>query len=251
MDYKDTNQLRYEKIDYEDVEHNMYAAINPVGNYSYYIGYRTIRWFIRCLHSHTSQQYSSLRILDVGCGDGHITRMMAELVGSGKNISGFDYSENNVLYSMSMNPSVSYERGDITQSVPFPGRFDGITAFVVLSHLRKEEDVKKALANIYDALEDGGLFLWYELISKSHYINIDKDTQGFNTREMKKLTDEAGFVEIARRSFSKTIWLGKRSRSIYLYAKENNIWLLELLTRVLPLRPTITIRIYKKRELGI
>lgn len=83
-------------------------------------------------------------------------------------------------------------------------------------------------------------------MSKSHYINPDKDTQGFNDKELRELADGAGFEEVARKSFSKTIWIGNRSRSLYYSAKENNIWFLELLSRILPLKPTITIRIYKK-----
>ena len=246
MDYKDTNLVRYEKVDYEAVEGNIYAAVNPVGKYCYYIAFKTARWFIKMLHDRSNKRYRDLKVLDVGCGDGHITRMMVSLLDCAENVYGFDFSENNIKHCKQLNGSVNYSVGDITGCMPFEAQFDGISAFVVLSHLRKENDVKAALKNIYNALNDNGLFLWYELISKSHYINPDKDTQGFNSTELERYANEAGFKEIARKSFSKTIWIGNKSKSIYYFAKEHNIWFLELLSRILPMRPTITIRLYKK-----
>ena len=246
MDYKDTNTIRYEKVDFDDVENNMYAAINPVGNYSYYIAYKSVRWFLKLLRKQTNVRYHELKVLDVGCGDGHISRMMVSLLDNADNIFGFDYSENNIEQCQKLNPAVHYGIGDIVSGIPFDKKFNGITAFVVLSHLRKEEDVIKALENIYSSLEDDGLFLWYELVSKSHYINPNKDTQGFNYAEIKDYANKVGFKEIGRKSFSRTVWLGIKSRSLYYSANEHNIWLLELISRVLPLRPTITIRVFKK-----
>ena len=248
MDYKDTNSVRYEAIKYYDVENNIYAAINPVGNYSYYIAYKSVRWFLRELHKHSRIPYHNMKVLDVGCGDGHISRMMVSLLDNADNICAFDYSNNNVEQCQRLNPAVDYKTGDIVEGIPYDMKFDGITAFVVLSHLRKEIDVIQALKNIYDSLSDDGLFLWYELVSKSHYINPDKDTQGFNYREMTQYAKEAGFEEVARKSFSRTVWVGKKSRSLYYSANEHNIWLLELISKILPLRPTITIRIYKKEK---
>ncbi len=247
MDYRDVNKLRYEKIDYDDAENNMYAAVNPAGNYSFFIGFKTVRWFIKTLRRYTHIKYSDLRLLDVGCGDGHITRMMCSLLDKSSNVYGFDYSENNIIHCNELNSSINYSIGNITENIPFPGKFDGITAFVVLSHLRKEEDVKKALSIIYDALENHGLFLWYELVSKSHYINPEKDTQGFNYRELRKYAEEAGFIEIDRKYFSRDVWIGNKHKSIWTYTGENNIWFLEGVAKILPLRPAITIRIFKKR----
>lgn len=247
MDYNDVNTTRYELMDYDDVEDNIYAAINPAGNYSFYIGYKTIRWFLKVLHRYTGKNYSELKLLDVGCGDGHISRMMVSLLDSAKNVFAFDYSSNNVEHCNELNSSIKYEWGDVVNCFPFKNvKFDGITAFVVLSHLRVEEDVRHALENIYNALDEGGLFLWYELVSKSHYINPDKDTQGFNYQEIERYSKEVGFEEVAKKSFSKTLWLGKRSRSLYYSVNEHNIWFLELLAKILPFRPTITIRIFKK-----
>ncbi len=247
MDYKDTNKIRYETVNYDDVENNIYALINPVGYYGNYIAIKTLRWYLKLLHDSTGIKYHDMRLLDVGCGDGHISRMMVSLLDNAKNIYAFDFSSNNVEHCKKLNPAVNYYMGNVVDGIPFEKRFDGITSFVVLSHLRKEEDVIKALGNIYNSLTSDGLFLWYELISKSHYINQDKDTQGFNEKELAKYANEVGFVEIARKSFSKTIWIGKRSKSIYYWAKDNNIWFLEMMAKLLPLRPTITIRIYKKR----
>lgn len=249
MDYKDVNAKRYEEVCFNEVENNIYAAINPIGNYAFLIGYKTIRWFLKYLHRFSGKRIADLKILDIGCGDGHISRMVVSLLENACNVYGFDFSSNNVEHCKKLNASVQYKIGDVVKGIPFNDvKFDGVLCFVVLSHLRQDQDVKRALYNIYNSLEEDGLFLWYELVSKSHFINMEKDTQGFNSKEIAKYALGAGFEEIASRSFSRTIWLGKHSRSIYYYANEHNIWFLELLAKILPLRPTILIRIYKKIE---
>ena len=246
VDYNDVNNSRYNKIHYENVEDNIYSAVNPIGNYSMYAGYKAARWFVQVGGKLLKKKIHDLSILDVGCGDGHITRIFVTLLNNADNVYGFDYSENNVNLCKSLNSSMVFEKGNVVEKIPFDRKFDMVSAFVVLSHLRKKEDVEKALMNINNALNENGLFLWYELVSKSHYINPDKDTQGFNEKELRELSEGAGFEEVARKTFSKTIWIGNRSRSLYYSAKENNIWFLELLSHILPLKPTITIRIYKK-----
>ena len=213
LDYKDVNQLRYEAVKYDDVEGNIYSAINPLGKYSYYIDFKTLRWYLKILRKHSQKKYCDLKILDLGCGDGHISRMLVDLLGGAKNVKAFDYSDNNVEYCHSLNSSIVCLKGDVVEKIPFSEKFDGIVSFVVLSHLRHEEDVQNALKNIYNSLDSNGVFLWYELVSKSHYINPEKDTQGFNSKEIKRYAIEAGFKEIGKRSFSRTVWIGKKVKA--------------------------------------
>lgn len=159
IDYSDVNNNRYNKIHYENVEDNIYSAINPIGNYSMYAGYKAARWFVQMGGRILKKKIHDLSILDVGCGDGHIARMFVTLLNNADNVYGFDYSENNVNLCRSLNSSITCERGNVVEKIPFDRKFDMVSAFVVLSHLRKKEDVEKALININDALNENGLFM--------------------------------------------------------------------------------------------
>jgi SAM-dependent methyltransferase len=96
----------------------------------------------------------SQRVLDVGCGDGQVSRLAAKL---GAQVVGIDPTWNCV--------SVANERGGAAfaragaAQLPFAdGTFDAVVACLVFEHIR---DVDAAIAEVARVLQPGGRFCFF------------------------------------------------------------------------------------------
>ena len=94
------------------------------------------------------------RVLDVGCGDGQVSRLAAKL---GAEVIGIDPTWNCV--------SVAHQRGMASfaqagaAQLPFAeGTFDAVVACLVFEHIR---DVDSAIAEVARVLKTGGTFCFF------------------------------------------------------------------------------------------
>lgn len=93
------------------------------------------------------------KVLDVGCGDGQVSRLAARL---GADVVGIDPTWNCV--------SVAHERGSAVAragaaQLPFAGAsFDAVVACLVFEHIR---DVDDAIAEVARVLQPGGRFCFF------------------------------------------------------------------------------------------
>ncbi len=94
------------------------------------------------------------RVLDVGCGDGQVSRLAAKL---GAQVVGVDPTWNCV--------SVAHQRGSAgfaqagAAQLPFAdGSFDAVVACLVFEHIR---DVDQAIAEVSRVLQPGGRFCFF------------------------------------------------------------------------------------------
>ncbi len=101
-----------------------------------------------------------LRVLDVGCGTGHLTQWFAERVGPTGRVTGLDAS--NVLLTEARQRAgerglpLDYVQGDAHQ-LPFPAdSFDRCYANLVLEHV---EDPQRALAEMLRVTRPGGFLV--------------------------------------------------------------------------------------------
>ena len=92
------------------------------------------------------------RILDVGCGTGHLTAQIAE---SGAEVVGIDSSEDMVRVASENFPHLHFEVAD-ARSLPFRGEFDAVFSNAVLHWVRPPEAVVEAVRR---ALRPGGRFV--------------------------------------------------------------------------------------------
>lgn len=93
-----------------------------------------------------------LKGLDIACGPGYGTRMLAE---AGADMVGADLAADILAYARKEypHPRVRYLEGDITrfrEGAPF----DFVTCFETIEHLRP---YREALANLFDVLKPGGM----------------------------------------------------------------------------------------------
>ena len=92
------------------------------------------------------------RILDLGCGTGHLTSLIAE---SGAEVVGIDSSEDMVRVASENYPNIRFEVAD-ARSLPFNGEFDAVFSNAVLHWVRPPEAV---VESVWRALRPGGRFV--------------------------------------------------------------------------------------------
>ena len=102
------------------------------------------------------RQAGSGRVLDVGCGPGHVTAFLA---GLGLGAAGLDLSDGMVAQARARHPDLEFRSGSMT-ALPDPdGSWDGLVSFYALIHMIDDADVRTALAEFRRALTGGGLLL--------------------------------------------------------------------------------------------
>ncbi len=92
------------------------------------------------------------RILDLGCGTGHLTGQIAE---SGAEVVGIDASEDMVRVASGNYPDIRFEVAD-ARSLPFRCEFDAVFSNAVLHWVRPPEAV---VDSVRRSLKPGGRFV--------------------------------------------------------------------------------------------
>jgi 2-polyprenyl-3-methyl-5-hydroxy-6-metoxy-1,4-benzoquinol methylase len=97
------------------------------------------------------------RCLEVGCGNGSISRWMAGKVGPNGSVVASDID---LKYVKNLRkPNLEVRQLDILKEKPEPGRYDLVTARAILHHI---ETPAKAIAHMTQALKPGGVLLCIE-----------------------------------------------------------------------------------------
>jgi len=96
------------------------------------------------------------RILDVGCGDGQISRLAVEV--GARHVAGIDPTWNQVRVARARGGGAVFARAGAA-ALPFPdGSFDAVVACLVFEHIR---DVDEAIAEVARVLVAGGRFCFF------------------------------------------------------------------------------------------
>jgi trans-aconitate 2-methyltransferase len=92
------------------------------------------------------------RILDLGCGTGHLTARIAE---TGAEVTGIDSSSEMVEEARRVYPTIRFEIGD-ARNFAFPEPFDAVFSNAVLHWIQEPERV---MTSVQRALRPGGRFV--------------------------------------------------------------------------------------------
>jgi len=138
------------------------------------------------------------KILDIGCGTGHIAEMLAK----GK-WYGVDISKKSVDFARKFYKKTVF--GDITKKIPFEDNmFDYVLSFSTLHHVPFK--LKETLSEVRRVLKNGGKIIAIEhddrnLVSRfSHgsFLRVVPCTneRALNIKKLEKILKELGFIEI-------------------------------------------------------
>ena len=119
------------------------------------------------------------RILDVGCGTGTLTEKLSE---SGASVTGIDASKEMIAKAKASFPNIEFFVKDATDfefKEPFDAAFSNATLHLI-------NDQEKALQCIYNALKEGGRFV-FEMGGKHNIENIHT--------ALKEAITEAGYKD--------------------------------------------------------
>ncbi len=243
--YDEVVRDRYDKENYkESLLKNVYSYINDVGYYGARELSNLLRKYIKLLLA-SNKEIDDIKILDVGCGNGYVTRCLCEILGNPKQIYGFDYSKSRVANCQKMNPNINYKFGNVVEEFAYEEKFDGITTFDVFMHLKEEKDILNGLRNVRNSLKEDGIFLWYEVNATSHFANIENqsDGEGYSKVEMDSYANQVGLQPIFGGGIYRNYPI---IGSSYYYMSNKTHYILQILD-MLPFFPrTINYRFYKK-----
>lgn len=93
------------------------------------------------------------KVLDVACGNGGPT---LELISRGADVKAFDVSPGQV--ELAKEQGIDCIVHDAIDDFSFLGRFDVVTAFMFLHYFKTEDKLQRAVNNVSNALNPGGLF---------------------------------------------------------------------------------------------
>jgi 2-polyprenyl-3-methyl-5-hydroxy-6-metoxy-1,4-benzoquinol methylase len=93
------------------------------------------------------------KALDVGCGYGYVLEILKEY---GYDVFGIDISKHAIKKAKKINDDATLLVHDVQRPLPFKVKFDLITCFEVLEHLKNPQ---LAVRNFYESLKTGGLLL--------------------------------------------------------------------------------------------
>lgn len=102
-------------------------------------------------------------VLDLACGEGYSSRLCRDL--GAKEITGVDISEKEIEMAIEIEdalkktPKIKYIVADATGDLSSLGKFDLITAVMMLHYSTTEEEMLKMVKNIKNHLNEGGIFL--------------------------------------------------------------------------------------------
>jgi SAM-dependent methyltransferase len=107
---------------------------------------------------------AGMRVLDVGCGNGDLSRFVAALAGPDGEVVGIDRNEASLTAARGVeaNPSdapIVYRSADLTGELPDLGRFDAIVGRRVLMYL---PDASKTIAHLGALAKPGAIMAFQE-----------------------------------------------------------------------------------------
>ena len=144
------------------------------------------------------------RILDLGCGSGWASRLMAEKTQRGK-VIGIDISDEMVQLATNTSKELSNIEFKVASAEALPFRDNEYTHVFSMESLYYYSNMLAALKEVYRVLDDGGRFvtvvdLYFENEPSHQWIpTLNVPVQLLSIPDYRKFFEQAGFVNVQDR----------------------------------------------------
>ena len=195
------NEIKY--VDNLTADEKRWLSTKPFGNFNYQESLIRIRDFSYIIELLSLQNSKSLSLLDLGCGPGWTSIMLAKL---GLDVTAVDISKDMISIAKANaqkdHLKVTFEVDDI-EEVNFRNKFDRVLLYDALHHCPNE---LKVIKNAYEALKPGGIILVIEPNKRHGYDKSAQKTatrfgvleKGYSPHYLKKEMRKTGFKNIVR-----------------------------------------------------
>ena len=127
---------------------------------------------------------SSLRILDIGCGDGNMLREFLQWGAQPENLAGIDLRPEPVNYALSLNPNLDIRCGSASE-LPWPElSFDMVCQHTLFTSVLDGKMRMKISTEMKRVVRENGMILWYDFFYNNP---ANPDVRGVRKAEIKKL----------------------------------------------------------------
>ena len=141
------------------------------------------------------------RVLDVGCGSGWATRLLARIAGEGR-VTGIDISDEMIRVARESSEGLSNVHFEVATAEQLPFADNSFTHAFSMESLYYYRDIPKALKEIHRVLAPGGLFaavvdLYLENEPTHQWIEtLNVPVQLLSTEDYRSLFLDAGFTKV-------------------------------------------------------
>ncbi|MCX7594301.1 MAG: class I SAM-dependent methyltransferase [Fischerella sp.] len=164
---------------------------NPVCN-DYELAYRLSLFYSLTKSLRLSYiPLKSLKVLDVGCGNGRSTRMYLDLGLEASQLVGIDIREGTIKLAKKLNPAINFMSYE-GNFIPFPDQsFNWLQVAGVFSSIKTPENRDNLARELYQKIQPGGYLFYYDLCRDIYF-----DGDGCNLILPSKLFSGFPFKEI-------------------------------------------------------
>ena len=141
------------------------------------------------------------RVLDIGCGSGWATRLLADYASAGR-VTGIDISDEMIQLAREQSKSNSNVDFEVASAEQLPFGDDEFTYAFSMESLYYYRDLPRALQEIHRVMEAGGLFcavvdLYWESAATHQWVeDLKVPVQLLKVDEYRSLFESAGFVKV-------------------------------------------------------
>jgi ubiquinone/menaquinone biosynthesis C-methylase UbiE len=141
------------------------------------------------------------RVLDIGCGSGWATRLLADYASAGR-VTGIDISDEMIQLAREQSKSNSNVDFEVASAEQLPFGDDEFTYAFSMESLYYYRDLPRALKEIHRVMEAGGLFcavvdLYWESAATHQWVeDLKVPVQLLKVDEYRSLFESAGFVKV-------------------------------------------------------
>ncbi len=153
--------------------------------------------FVHSLLTDLDLESKNLKILDLACGRGRHSRILAE---AGYQVYGLDLSESNITFAKQFTaPNLNFEQGDMRDCLG-KQEFDLVfNLFTSFGYFENIDENLESLKNIRNCLKKDGIFIidFLNVKALKHFTNEEEyDIQDYKYRVKRKLSEDHIVKEI-------------------------------------------------------